>query len=83
MSTLMIRNGTVVTATDHYTADVFVEGEKVRLSAIAGPGWVFTGWEGDVSGVENPLTISLNRNMTVFARFTEGQPVSFLPLISR
>jgi dihydropyrimidinase len=29
MSSLMIRNGTVVTATDHYRADVYIEDEKV------------------------------------------------------
>jgi dihydropyrimidinase len=32
MATLLIRNGTVVTAVDRYTGDVFVEGE--RISAI-------------------------------------------------
>ncbi len=30
MSSLLIQNGTVVTATDHYQADVYIEGEKVR-----------------------------------------------------
>jgi dihydropyrimidinase len=31
MSSLLIRNGTVVTATDQYRADVFIEGEKVAM----------------------------------------------------
>ena len=30
MSSLLIRNGTVVTATDHYRADVLVRDEKSR-----------------------------------------------------
>ena len=30
MSSLLIRNGLVVTATDQYEADIFIEGEKVR-----------------------------------------------------
>ena len=31
MSTLLIKNGTVVTAADYYKADVFVADEKVKL----------------------------------------------------
>ena len=31
MGSLLIRNGTVVTATDHYQADVFIEGETVSM----------------------------------------------------
>lgn len=31
MGTLLIKNGTVVTATDHYEADVFIQDEKVAL----------------------------------------------------
>ena len=34
MSSLLIRNGTIVTATDHYQADVYIRNEKV--TAIAG-----------------------------------------------
>jgi dihydropyrimidinase len=29
MSSLLIRNGNIVTATDHYTADVLIQGEKI------------------------------------------------------
>lgn len=31
MSSLLIKNGTIVTATDHYQADVFVQDEKVAM----------------------------------------------------
>ena len=31
MSSLLIKNGTVVTATDHYQADVYIEGETVSM----------------------------------------------------
>ena len=31
MSSLLIRNGTVVTATDRYQADVYIEGEQVSM----------------------------------------------------
>ena len=30
MSTLLIKNGTVVTASDVYQADVYIEGEKIH-----------------------------------------------------
>jgi len=33
MSSLLIKNGTVITATDHYRADVYVEGEQVQMIA--------------------------------------------------
>jgi dihydropyrimidinase len=35
MSSLLIKNGTVVTSSDHYRADVFVEGETVAAIASA------------------------------------------------
>ena len=31
MGSLLIRNGTIVTATDHYQADVYIEGETVSM----------------------------------------------------
>jgi len=33
MSSLLIRNGTIVTATDHYRADVYIKDEKVTAIA--------------------------------------------------
>ncbi len=33
MSSLLIRNGTIVTATDHCRADVYIEDEKVAAIA--------------------------------------------------
>jgi dihydropyrimidinase len=35
MSTLLIRNGTIVTATDLYKGDVFVEGERISTIGTA------------------------------------------------
>src|SRR5918995_5242809 len=32
---ILIRNGTIVTATDHYVGDVFVEGEKITTIGSA------------------------------------------------
>ncbi|MCZ6501893.1 MAG: hypothetical protein ACE1Y4_08755 [Lysobacterales bacterium] len=33
MSSLLIRNGAIVTATDHYRADVYIKDEKVTAIA--------------------------------------------------
>ena len=33
MSSLLIRNGTIITASDHYRADILVKGEKVAVIA--------------------------------------------------
>ena len=35
MSTVLIKNGTVVTATDFYKGDVYVEGETIKLIGTA------------------------------------------------
>ena len=35
MSTLLIRNGTIVTATDLYKGDVFVEGDRISTIGTA------------------------------------------------
>ena len=41
----------------------------VTLTANAEPGWCFSGWNGSLSGLENPLRITLDDNKTVNATF--------------
>jgi uncharacterized repeat protein (TIGR02543 family) len=39
------------------------------LTAIPNPGYRFTGWTGDASGTDNPLTITMDADKTVGATF--------------
>ncbi len=44
-------------------------GDVVELTAIPIAGWSFSGWSGDLSGLVNPVTITLDGNKTVTATF--------------
>ena len=56
-------------------------GEVVTLTATADPGWSFFGWEGDLAGNTNPITITMDGNKSVTAVFK--QYFVFLPLVRR
>jgi len=40
-----------------------------ELTAHASPGWKFSGWNGNLSGIRNPTRVTLDKNMTVDATF--------------
>jgi len=44
-------------------------GSVVPLTATPGAGWVFTYWDGDLIGSDNPTTITMNTDKTVTAFF--------------
>jgi uncharacterized repeat protein (TIGR02543 family) len=44
-------------------------GITVALTAVPNPGYRFTGWTGDASGADNPLTITMDADKTVGATF--------------
>ena len=48
------------------------EHDIVELVATAEPGWSFTGWNGNLSGNQNPQRITLDRDMTVAATFKQA-----------
>ena len=43
----------------------------IQLTAEAADGWHFKNWDGDLSGSENPTTITVDQNKTVTAVFEE------------
>lgn len=48
----------------------YVEGTQVELTAIPDEGYEFTGWSGNVTGLENPITISMDSTIYVIANFS-------------
>ena len=47
-------------------------GTPVTLNAEADPGWVFSGWSGDLSGSTNPETVLMDGPKTITATFVIG-----------
>jgi hypothetical protein len=62
----------------HVTLDppggLYLPGTLVWLTAVAAPGHVFAGWEGELSGVQNPATVLVDRDRQVDARFVALEP---------
>lgn len=57
-----------VTANPQETS--YPEDSVVTLTAKATEGWTFSGWSGDTSGTENPLSISMKKSLKIIANFT-------------
>jgi hypothetical protein len=49
----------------------FEYGTPVTLEAVPPPGYIFANWSGDLSGSENPITITMDSNMEVTANFAQ------------
>jgi Divergent InlB B-repeat domain/Cohesin domain len=50
----------------------YAYGTVVTLTAVPGGGWTFTSWSGDLTGSQNPKTITMNGNRAVTALFTDS-----------
>ena len=60
-------SGTVTRDPDQTLYDL---DQVVRLTAVAAPGWRFTGWSGDLAGLTNPQDLTVTREMAVTAGFS-------------
>ncbi len=47
----------------------YPELSSVTLTAVANPGFWFTGWSGDATGTSNPLTVVMTNHKTITANF--------------
>ena len=80
---------TLAIISDHGTVEqnpdylYYADGDQVTLTALAFPGWSFTGWSGDLTGAENPTTFTIHQNFTITANYEEAGSLLFLPLIRR
>ncbi|MCS7231217.1 MAG: InlB B-repeat-containing protein [Elusimicrobiota bacterium] len=46
-------------------------GTQITLTATANPGYIFSGWSGDLSGNQNPAIITMDSNKNITASFTQ------------
>ena len=49
----------------------YLENSTATLKATPADHYEFTGWTGDVTSTDNPLTVTVNSNMTITANFQE------------
>ena len=53
--------------------ETYPAGSNVSLTAVPGDGYTFSGWSGDASGSANPLTVTMDADKSITARFTRGR----------
>ena len=63
--------GGTVTVNGQATAPAtyYATGSVVTLAATASDGWSFLGWQGDASGTNSPLSITINQTQNIQALF--------------
>jgi hypothetical protein len=49
----------------------YPSGMLVNVTATADPGWIFSHWNGDLTGNENPVTITMDDDKTITAKFID------------
>jgi len=69
--TLNVTDGGAVHVEPSQTA--YTYGETVTLTATANSGWTFAGWSGDLSGADNPATVTIAGNTVITATFTRNE----------
>ena len=81
--------GTVSGRTDATTyspvnGEDFAEGQRLELQVTAAPGWVFTGWSGELTGTSARPFLFPTKDSRVTATFarTSATPPSSVPLFS-
>jgi hypothetical protein len=59
---------------------VYTAGTTATLTAVPNAGYVFTGWSGAASGLQNPLSLVLNDNQTIGATFAPQFSLALSPV---
>jgi uncharacterized repeat protein (TIGR02543 family) len=66
----VVGNGTVTKNPDQTT---YHYNDVVQLTATPDAGWTFDGWSGDLTGTDNPKSITMDGNKSVTATFTQDE----------
>ena len=61
------------TVTKNPNQATYTEGTDVTLTLFPADGWTFAGWSGDLTGSNNPETITMDSDKTVTATFTQKE----------
>lgn len=72
MSLGIMLNATATVGGSISGGGAFTPNEVATLTATAGLGYLFTSWEGDVTGNENPLTLTMDASKTIRANFARN-----------
>lgn len=70
LHTMVNGDGIIIKTLDQET---YRHGSTLQLQAISNEGWGFDHWEGDVTGSENPVNITMDGEKSVTAFFTQSQ----------
>ena len=71
LTVFIIGNGTI---TKNPRQSIYIYGTIVELTANADPGWTFSHWDGDLTGSNNPESITMDGSKTVNATFADIIP---------
>lgn len=66
------------TVTNRPRGNRFASGTAISLTAVADVGQAFLGWNGDASGTQNPLTVTMDSSKVVTAQFTKRPTLAVL-----
>ena len=61
------------TVTRNPSEATYTYGTPVALTANPNPGWTFSGWNGDTTSIESPMTITIEVDTNVTANFTQNE----------
>ncbi len=61
-------------ATSNPQGTIFEQGTVIQLIAEPEPGYHFSGWSGDITGMGNPRIITIDLNTAVTANFEQNPP---------
>lgn len=64
--------GGTVQATPPVFNNLYTPGSIATVTAVPNPGYAFAGWSGDLTGAQNPQSITMDRAHSVTAQFTQG-----------